>query len=109
MTYVGFAGDAVLKRDLAVLPSDLVMEDVIETFTVTRRDGKSFCARNQEDAHYVDGRGRLARLDGWNVDELCGTIAGGRLTLKDGTALTPFPGDVARAFPRELLRQPAGR
>ena len=23
MTYVGFAGDAVLRRDLAVLPSDL--------------------------------------------------------------------------------------
>ena len=77
--------------------------------TVTRRDGRSFCATNREDAHYVDGRGRLARLDGWNVDELCGTIAGGRLTLKDGTALTPFPGEVARAFPRELLQQSAGK
>ncbi|MEE1273696.1 MAG: FAD-binding protein, partial [Olegusella sp.] len=31
MTYVGFAGDVVLRRDVAILPSELVTEDVIET------------------------------------------------------------------------------
>ncbi len=106
MTYVGFAGDVVLRRDVAILPSELVTEDVIETFRIIRRDGASFCARNQEDSFYVDGREGLKRLDGWNLDELCGTISGGRLTLKDGTTLRQFDGDLGRTFPPSLLKRP---
>ena len=108
MTYVGFAGDVVFKRDVAILPSELTTEDITETFKITQRDGNSFCAKNQEDTFYVDSREQLTRLDGWNLDELCGTFSGARLTLRDGMTLKMFDGDVGRTFPESLLKRFAG-
>ena len=109
MTYVGFAGDRVLKRDVLILPTELTTEDVIETFRITSRNGGRFCAKNEEDTHYVDSNERLVRLDGWNDDELCGTMAGGKLTLSDGTVLKKFDGDVGTAFPKEVLKPHADK
>lgn len=105
MTYVGFAGDRVLKRDVLILSSELTTEDVIETFRITSRNGGGFCAKNEEDTHYVDSSERLVRLDGWNIDELCGTIAGDKLTLSDGTVLKKFNGNVGTAFPKGVLKR----
>ena len=105
MTYVGFAGDRVLKRDVLILSSELTTEDVIETFRITSRNGGGFCAKNEEDTHYVDSSERLVRLDGWNIDELCGTIAGDKLTLSDGTVLKTFNGNVGTAFPKGVLKR----
>ena len=95
----------MLKRDVLILSSELTTEDVIETFRITSRNGGGFCAKNEEDTHYVDSSERLVRLDGWNIDELCGTIAGDKLTLSDGTVLKKFNGNVGTAFPKGVLKR----